>query len=318
MKKINKGLFVASVLIGSLFVSPIVLADTQAKVEKKQTEIVKTTKHQISKAQVKANKKAIIDKANSQNDLLKAVDKGIGEGLAKVVEATQLIQDDKPKEAIKALQEATGKFDIALAANPDLGLIPIASAVKVTELSTIPAILKSQLDVAKKLLQENNVQAARGILAPLQDDMVTRTTLLPMTTYPDAIKLATKMLVDNNKQAAQETLAVALSTFVNKISVIPLSLIRAKEMVLSASQLDKEKEKDKINTLLLVAEDQLAIAELLGYTKIDPTLYDDINIQLKALKKAVKGDNVVEKLYKKLNASLKSLVGKQSDQKAAQ
>ena len=313
MKNLKQTLLLTT-LLATLSVSPFVLADTQTKVEKTQTEIVEATKPAVSKAQDKANKKAIVDKANTQNELLKEVDKGIGEGLNKVVEATQLIKDDKVKEAIKALQEATGKFDIALAANPELGLIPIASAVKITELNTAPAIVKAQVEVAKDLLDKNKVQAARAILYPLQDDMVTKTTLLPMTTYPDAIKLATKMLVDGKKDAALATLATSLSTFVNKVSVIPLSLIRVEAMIMAAADLDKEKEKNKVFTLLLAAEDQLEIATLLGYTSNDSALYSDIESQIKALKKEAKGDNVVEKLYKKLKASLKSLIGKKSAQ----
>ena len=314
MKNIKHAVLLTTLLAGSLSISPAVLADTQTKVEKTQTEVVEATKPAVSKAQDKANKKAIVDKAKSQNELLKEVDKGITEGLTKVIEATQLIKDDKLKEAIKSLQEATGKFDVALAANPKLGLIPVASAVKITELNSVPAVVKAQVEIARDLLADNKVQAARAILYPLQDDMVTQTTLLPMTTYPDAIKLATKMLVDNKKKAALETLSTALSTFVNKVSVIPLSLVRVEAMVLAASELDKEKEKDKAYTLLLGAEDQLELATLLGYTTTDSALYSDLKTQLKALKKEIKGDNVVEKLYKKLKASLKDLIGKKSDQ----
>lgn len=312
MKNIKNALILSGLLLGSLAVSPSVLADTNAKKETKK-EVLMPAKPVVSKAQDKANKKAIIKKAKSQTKLLAEVNKGVEEGFKKVIEATKLIKDDKEKEAIKALQDATGKFDLALAADPKLGLIPIASSVRVNELITTPASIKSQTALAKEFLEDSKVQAARAVLAPLQDDMITRTTSLPMATYPDAIKLATKMLVEGNKDAALETLATALSTFVNEVSVIPLSLLRVESMVSEASKLDKEKDKAKVLVLLSAAEEQLQIATELGYTTKSTKLYEDLSSQIAAIKKEATGGNVVEKLYSKLKTSLTSLIGKKSE-----
>ena len=304
-------LLLTGLLLGALAVSPAVLA------EAKQEKTAEVTKPAVSKEQDSVNKKAINDKAKSQNALLKEVNEGVSEGFEKVIEAAKLITADKPKEAIKALQDATGKFDIALAANPDLGLIPIASSVRMTELITNPVALKAQTSFAKELLGQSKVQSAKAILAPLQDDMVTRTTLLPMTTYPDAIKLATKMLVEGKKDAALATLSTAFSTFVDEVSVIPLSLLRVESMIASASELDKEKDKDRVLVLLDAASDQLEVATLLGYTAKDSKLYADLVTQIKALKKEAKGGNVVEKLYKDLKESIKGLIEKKSKQESS-
>jgi len=327
MKNVKNALILSGLLIGSLAISPSILADTQAKTEvtskvkahiKAGTEAkakkqLKVTKPAVSKEQDKANKKAIVGKAKSQVDLLKEVDRGIIEGFTKVIDATKLIKDGKEKEAIKALQEATGKFNVALAADPKLGLIPIASSVSINELITTPATVKAQTELAKDLLEDSKVQAARALLAPLQDDMVTLTTYLPMTSYPDAIKLATKMLIEGKKDAASATLATALSTIVNEVSVIPLSLIRVESMMLAASKLDKEKEKDKALILLSAAEEQLKVATALGYTTKNTKLYEDLSDQITALKKEVTGGNVVERLYTKLKTSIKTLIGKSSE-----
>ena len=330
MKNIKNALILSGLLIGSLAVSPSVLADTQAKTkvasevkshikagaDNKAKEKLKATKPAVSKEQDKANKKAIVDKAKDQVKLLKEVDQGIIDGFKKVVEATKLIQENKEKEAIKALQDATGKFDIALAADPKLGLIPLASSVSINELVTTPAAVKAQTKLAKELLDDSKVQAARALLAPLQDELVTRTTSLPMTTYPDAIKLATKMLVEGKKDAAAETLETALSTFVDEVSVIPLSLLRVESMILAASELEKEKDKDKALILLAAAEEQLQVATALGYTDKSTDLYKDLSVQIAALEKEAKGGNVVERLYTKLKTSIKNLIGKSSEQKS--
>ncbi len=331
MKNTKHALILTSLLIGSLAVSPSVLADSQAKTqatassevkshvkagaENKAKQSLEKSKPAVSKAQDKANKKAIVDKAQSQVELLKEVDKGIVDGFKKVIEATKLIKEDNTKEAIKALQDATGKFDVALAANPKLALIPIASSVRINELITTPEVIKAQTKLAKELLEDSKVQAARALLLPLQDELVTRTTSLPMTTYPDAIKLATKMLVEGKKEAASATLETALSTFVDETSIIPLSLVRVEAMVLAASELNKETDKEKVLVLLSAADQQLQVATELGYTTKNSSMYEGLSQQIKAVKKEIKGGNVVEKMYSKLKGSIKSLIGKNSEQK---
>jgi len=313
--KMKNIVILSGLLMGSLAVSPSVLAETQTKAT---TPVVaqakdKAANSKVSKEQLKAIQKSIVDKANNQKKLLKEADKGIIEGFKKVLDATKLIEKNRDQDAIKALQEATGKFDIALAADPKLGLIPIASSTKLTELLTTPEKIKAQVGLAKDLLKDFKVQEAKEVLAPLQDDLVTSTTALPMASYPDAVKLATKMLVDGKKDAALETLSTARSTFVEAISVIPLSLVRVQEMVTAASELDKEKDKDKALDLLSAAEEQLQVATLLGYTTKHSSLFDELAEQIKTVKKEVTGGNAVEKLYSKLKTSIKSLIDKKSE-----
>ncbi len=315
MKKIVKRkpvLLLSTLLVGALTISPLVMAETQAS--KLQDLPPKTDSKVIGKEQNKANKDAIKAEQKTQHDLLHEVNKGVSEGFEHVLKATKLIEEDKSKEAIKELEAATGKFDIALAANPELGLVPIETGVKVTELITTPAAVKAQVEVAQKFLKDSKVQAARAILQPLRDDIETREVSLPMSTYPTAIKLATKMLVEGKKDAALSTLATALTTLVEKRAIIPLSLIRVQSMVAAASELDKEKGKDKALLLLDAAEEQLQLAVALGYADKHSALYKDLSEQVKALMKEAKGGNVVERLYSKLNKSIKDLLKKSSEQ----
>ncbi len=312
MKNTAKTLL-GALLISTIAVSPAVLAEAQTGAKATDTTMAKQSNKQ--NAQDKANNKAVQDKQKSQKDLLEEVNKGVSEGFKKVLEATQLINEGKDKEAIKALQEATGKFDVALAADPDMGLIPIAADVQVTQLLSTSDAVKAQVDLAIDLLKDSKVQAARAILLPLRDDMETRTAYLPMQTYPDAIKLATKLLLQENREGALETLATGLSTVVEKASIIPLSLVRAEAMIIAAADLDKEKEKDKALKLLDAAAEQLKFATVMGYTDEDSVEYDALKDQIKALKKEIKGGNVVERLYGKLKDSFKKLIDKKSEQK---
>lgn len=78
-------------------------------------------KNQISKEQTITSDKAVKSLENEQNELLKTVHEGVLDGYDDVVKATRLLaKDGKEKEAIKLLQGATGKFDVALAADPNL------------------------------------------------------------------------------------------------------------------------------------------------------------------------------------------------------
>jgi len=305
MKKTYQFALAALMFTGALTASAY--ADNSAKSPKpKQTKESKVTKPSTDLDT--QNKKAVRDKEKSQNDLLKESNKGVAEGLKHVVTATKLIEQGKEKEAIKELQAATGKFDIALAANPSLKLIPISSNVVINELITTSDEVKKEVKRAEKLLEDSKVQEARAILLPLRDELVTTTSYLPMQTYPLSIKLATKLLVDGKKNEALDTLAIALTTIVDEVTIMPLPLIRAESMIKMASTADKEKDKKKIHALLNAAQDQLNTAVALGYSSKKSAEYKSLEEQIKALHKEIDGANKVESLYKKLIKSLKDLI----------
>ncbi len=301
----------AAAVTSTFAITPLVLAD-----ETKHATAPAASENGDDKKDMKqqeTQKKAIAKQEKKQNELLEKINKDVLDGFKKVADATKLINDGKEKDAIDVLEAATGKFDIALAANPDLGLIPIAASVDVIALITLPETVKAQVELAKDYLSDSRVQVARAILAPLTDEIVTSTSYLPMSTYPDAIKLATKELVAGNQQAASEVLATALSTIVINRSVIPLSLVRAESMIKAASETDKENDKAMAMSLLDDAKQQLKLATALGYTDKHSSVYKDISAQIKALKKEAKGKNKVEKLYVKLQESVKGLLGKHSE-----
>ena len=301
----------AAILLVSTFNSPFLFAANNTP--NKNITQARTVKH---KAHTTSQQKAIKDKQKSQQKLLKKINRGVSEGLDHVLKATRLINEDKLDNAIKELQAATGKFDVAVAANPKLRMVPIASQVRIYESVIGEDDIKARVDTAISQLKDYQVQAATALLTPLRDDMETRTTMLPISTYPVAIKLATQLLVEGNKQAALETLTTALTTLVDKVSIIPLPLLRAESNIKIASDLDKNQDKDRIQKLLAQAGQQLKIARLLGYTSDDAATYEDLDKQISALQKEINGDNVVEKLYRKLRTSFSTLTEKLSKQVA--
>jgi hypothetical protein len=271
----------------------------------------------VNGAVEKTSKQAVSKQVKKQNDLLEAVDQKVLNAFKDVQKAVQYLQKDgQEKQALAALEKAVGQFDTITAARPELSLVPIQSNVEVTELATSPAMIKRNTELAIDLLKDNKVVAARALLQPMQDDMISTSVYLPMATYPDAIKQATKALVDGNKEESLDIIATALSTFVVKESIIPLGLVRAQERLKVAAKLDKEKDKDKIKTLLEAANDDLEVAKLLGYTDKEGLAYENIAEQIKAIRKEVEGKNVVEKMYEKIASSFKKLLNKEAQQKA--
>ncbi len=292
-----------NLLIGILMIAPY--AQAANTTTEKGKNLMSSEQTAISDTAVKALEK-------EQNALLETVDQGVLDGYKKVLEAIKLLtQEGKEKEAISALQEATGKFDIALAADSSLNLVPIDGDVSITALITTPELIKAETDVVIDLLKDHKVQAARALLAPMKDEMVIANAYVPMGTYPDAIKLATKYLVAGKKDDAVTTLATTLSTIVVKQAIVPLAIIRTESLLKEASELDKMKDKAKAHELLDAAHEQLEVATLLGYTDKESKAYEALKAQIKSVKKEIDGKNVVEKMYDKVKASVKSLIGKE-------
>jgi len=169
----------------------------------------------LSEEQRATSDQAIARQEGKQNAMLQAINDNVVTGFAKVQEAARLLtQEGREKEAIAALEAATAKFDIALTAKPDLSLVPIDTRVTIAELLTTPEMIEEATDTAVDLLKDGKLQAARKILLPLRDEMVTESVLLPMETYPDAIKLATAELIKGDREKALTILDEAFNTFV--------------------------------------------------------------------------------------------------------
>ena len=291
----------AGLVIGALTTTPWALAAEKA-----------------DKTPGNAETKAAVEKLkDEQTHLYAAIEQTVMDAFKDIQRATVLLsQKGKEKEAIAALSLATGKFDIALAANPKLGLVPIDASVIAVELITTPEQVRKNIKTAIDLLEEGKVQEARHILVPMQDELVSQTLLLPMQTYPDVIKEATKQLVAGDTKKAIATLAAGLNTFVVTESVVPLGLVRAEALVTKASKLDKEKDKEQIKKLLSRAAEEVETSTLLGYAEFDPKAFESIRKQIAGLRKEVEGPNKVEKLYAELKKSLHELIGHTAKQQA--
>ncbi|OAG27617.1 YfdX family protein [Thermodesulfatator autotrophicus] len=256
------------------------------------------TPQEVAKGAVKsAQKKAEDIQAKLSQDAIKAVED--------THKALVLLDQGKTDEALKVLQEAIGKLEVVLAANPDLAYVPINVSTVVVDLQASPKEIEETLKQVQKLLDEGDIQKARVLLNTLQSEIDIIIEKLPLATYPDTIKLAVKYITQGKIEEAKILLNTAISSLVQEVVVVPLPIIRAEILVKAASKAAGT-EKDKAIEYLNRAEKQLKIAKLLGYVKDYEKEYRELVKQIKDLKKEIKGKNHSAKMFEELLSKFKT------------
>jgi len=328
----------ATCLSSSLFANSVAQKEAAALSNPKVTFGDKEAKAQIQEAQSKLYFKAKLDakkfeqqalkdeakkinysiskEANYQNSQFKAAPKEITQALNETIKAVVALNKNDIKSAKELLSNASKNFETALKANPNLKLVPIAKEIEVKEFAGDINLIKKIIDSSIKLLKEQDTQAARAMLIPLQDEMSIKTQFIPMNLYPLATKEASKALDNNNPAKAIAILAAALNTIAVQEVVIPIPLLVAQDLVIAASKIDKTKKQDAL-ALLNAAKTELEKAVLLGYTKKHSLEYKALNKEIEAIKKEINGKNEVEKLYEHILNSFKKLIDEvRGDKKA--
>ena len=201
------------------------------------------------------------------------------------------LQNNQPKQALAALQVASGNLHLLIARDPSLGMLPIDIQIQVLEGVNDLKIIKKLEDELDDLIDDKRYQAARPIIDSLVDELRVTTVYLPLATYPAAIDSVAPLIDAGRLDEAEQVLIDALSTLVATEEVTPLSIIRAEEKLDEAFQIEhkadlsKQDTKDKISELIKEATNNIEVAEALGYGTEDDykILYDSID----ALKKAI-------------------------------
>jgi hypothetical protein len=266
-------------------------------------------KSTTEKATIAQSTKSSIKKENQkQEKTVNETPKEIGNGFNQTLEAINALKEKNLKKAKKLLKSATENFSIALKTDPKLDIVPFAQEINVHEFLGNSTMVQKALTLANTLILNYDTQSARAVMMPLQDEMIVTTDAIPMKLYPIATENALKALEDGKQKEALDILELSLNTIVSKVVLVPLPLLVAEDLVITASALDKVKKEDALG-LLNLAQDELKKAVFLGYTKKYTSGYKDLDEEIEAIKKEIKGKNVVEKLYDKLKESFNSLIG---------
>ena len=259
----------------------------------------------IAKSSVEVSNEALkIAKKESKKNSAHIIEEAV-----KAVALTQKVLVDiekKDKEsAIKDIEAAIGKLEVALSAEKSLKFLPVDVAVTSVEYIGNVKKIKDALHTVKKLLNDGKVQEARVLLNTLRSELDLITVSIPVATYPDALKLASKYIHNNELDKAKEVLAIALSTLTKDVVVVPIPIIKAQALIEAASKIAK-KDKEQALKHLQAAHDELKKAELLGYVSKSDVTYKDLQKAIKKTEKEIKGKNKAEKLFEDLINKIKS------------
>ena len=134
--------------------------------------------------QVEVNKKTADTATEKHKELIADAQTAIAE----TEKALQALKENNNKEALDALANATGKLELVLARNPKLDLAPVKIDVDIIDILSNRETVKAVLKEAKMYLSNNEIQKARPLIANLASEIEYRTSSIPLSTYPKAIK----------------------------------------------------------------------------------------------------------------------------------
>jgi len=291
-----------NILLSTLLSSLLLSSGLYAKSEiKSVNEVNKSAVKKGTQDALASQKKLIQEAINSlkyTNDALIALNK-----------------NDKAS-AEKNIEKALGKLEVILAAKNAPKFLPIDSSVTMVEYIGTKKDVENTVDTVRDLLKHNKVQVARTLLNTLQSEIDIKVVSLPLVTYPDALKLAAKYLHENQVSKAKSVLEVALSTFDTTTTVIPLPLLKATDLINVSASLSKNGKKEEALKYLQAAEDELDVAQALGYVSHSDTTYKALHTAIKNVRKEIKGKNRAEKLFDELKRELKDFKDKIFSEKA--
>ena len=313
---------VMSVLVFGLSMGHLAWAKETSKPSndkpEKQAEVSSSVQSEVaSKGQDEVTKKR------------KALVKEALTAISETKNALKALEDNRPKEALKALAEVTGQLEIVISRDPKLAFVPIDVEVISHDIYADLDTINKAKEEAEDLLEDGNVQKARILLAGLASELVMKTISLPLATYPDAIKAVVPLIDQGKIEDAKAALQAALQTLVVTDEVaIPLPLLRAEALVKSAGELAKKMEtlelkeaqkpeetdksemsknesspKEQILAQLEGARHQLKMAEALGYG-IKKDRYKEFQHSIESIEKKVLGHESTEGIFASLKQSL--------------
>jgi len=287
MKKI-----LVSTLLSSLLLTGSIVADTNTSLSSKE---LSTKATQVETQKIKDNKVELIQEALSSLKLS--------------VKALKNLEENKKEDAKKNLELALGKLEVILTSKDIPKMLPIENRMLVKNFVGSSKDVEGALSEVKTLLSKGKVQEAGELLITLQDEVEVRTVNLPLTSYPDALKLVSKYILEDKIDEAKATLKLALNTFITEETIVPLSLVKTLELVSVASHEAKENKKLAL-TYLVTAHDELNKAEKLGYLSDSSTTYKELQEVINGLEKEIKGANKAEKLFEEAIKTLKEFKSK--------
>ncbi len=231
------------------------------------------------------------------------------EAVALTMQALTLLDQGQKDQALKTIQKALGKLDVALAVNKDLSTVPIDVDIVVNDIVADLDFIKKNLEEVKRLLHKGYVQDARRLLNTLQSEIDIVIQELPLASYPPALRLAAKYVAAGKIEEAKDVLHLALSSLVVREIVIPLPFVKAADLVVQAEKMAKEKPEEAVK-FLKEAEKQLKLAQILGYAPGEKKNYREAEKLLREAEKKLEAKEHPKEHFKRLKKIISELKAK--------
>jgi hypothetical protein len=251
----------------------------------------------------------------AEQQALKTLDKDAIAAIEQTVQVIDSIAAGKTADALKGIEEATGKVNVVLARNPKLTLIPVS--IEALIIDTAPRDIEDiekLADAADEAILVDDFPTARALLGALRSEVRVRTYNLPLGIYPTALQEAARLL-DKDSQAASIALLAALNTLVTVDQVTPLPLLVAQEAI-NQAQTSAQKDKNAAQKVVETAELELNRAMALGYAGQDPE-YPALKEDISNLKKQLKGSEDATSAFSKLKTRLGAFLKRESDRRSS-
>ncbi len=303
--KLTKINLIAATLILSFVLNPLTFAANNSIEETiKEDKKVEETKQE----KTAEKRKEILSEATSAiNETRKAL---------------KMLDEKKTKEALEALEKASGKLQIILAREPELALAPAGVNTVTYDVFSNIAAINVIRDRAEDALEDGRLQEARRLIRNLASETVINVTNIPLATYPEAIKLAAKSIDEGLVEEAKVVLQTALNTLVVTETIIPLPIAHAEFKLKEAQTLAEkaersEEENGKLEKLLKDARSELKFAEALGYSS--KSNFKELYEQLDEIEEKTESGKTEKGFFAKIKNFLKDIVStSQSEEKTDQ
>ncbi len=240
------------------------------------------------------------------------------EAINLVGHVVELLAAKKKDEAISALQEAIKKLEEVINADPKLVFVPVDINEQIIDFpGTVEDVVITKALVVD-LITDGKLQAAREIMMGLASEIDIYITELPLGTYPAVLKLILPLIEEEKYEEAEILLLEVMDTLVIEKIVIPLPVLRAEEAIKLAEEKSKyinnngeinENIKQELLQLVDYAEEQLLLAQVLGYGRMDED-YEPLFEEIKAIRKKIENDAGLEDIFNAIKEKLSALISR--------
>ena len=285
-----------NILLSSLVASLLVTGCIANEVTPQNSAVKQVNNTAISKA-----------RKNATQNQVKVVQEAV-DSLKYAHDALNELNKGNKDKASEYLEKSLGKLEVTLASKNVPELLPVDSHITIDELVASSDAIKSIVKHAKELLDDDKLQEAKAILAPLKSEIDISVVSLPLATYPDALKETAKLIHDNKVEEAKVVLNTALNTLVVTETIIPIPLVEATDLIAAAAEV-AEKDPKKAKLYLDAAQEALKISKQLGYVSKSDVTYKALDDAISALKLDVTSAEV-KGFFSNLQNKLKDFTSK--------